>query len=76
MNKAVKCSVQVGDVFQKAQGLTSQWVVDRVIEYSDIPVHVRLIEQGGNERTATVALTALLDPHQWKAVKVANQPDA
>ncbi|MCQ2966570.1 MAG: hypothetical protein MJ250_07550 [Alphaproteobacteria bacterium] len=68
----VKCPVKVGDVFQKAQGLTSKWVVDRVIEYSDIPLHVRLIEQGGNERTQTVALTALLDPHQWKAIPASD----
>lgn len=68
----VKCPVKVGDIFQKAQGLTSKWIVDRVIEYTDIPLHVRLIEQGGNERTQTVALTALLDPHQWKAVQISG----
>ena len=65
-----KYPVQPNDVFQKASGLTSKWLVERVIEFPDLPLHVRLNEQGGNERTVTVALSALLDPRQWKSVKV------
>ena len=62
---------QPNDVFQKASGLTSKWLVERVIEFPDLPLHVRLNEQGGNERTVTVALSALLDPHQWRLVESA-----
>lgn len=65
-----KYPVQPNDVFQKASGLTSKWLVERVIEFPDLPPHVRLNEPGGNERTVTVALSALLDPRQWKSVKV------
>ncbi len=65
-----KYPVQPNDVFQKASGLSSKWLVERVIEFPDLPPHVRLNEQGGNERTVTVALSALLDPRQWKSVKV------
>lgn len=68
-----KFPVQPNDIFQKASGLTSKWVVDRVIEFPDLPLHVRLIEQGGNERTVTVALSTLLDPRQWRVVKMAGE---
>ncbi len=71
MNMA-KYPVQPNDVFQKSSGLTSKWLVERVIEFPDLPLHVRLNEQGGNERTVTVALSALLDPRQWKPVKTAD----
>lgn len=57
--------VQPNDVFQKAYGLPSKWVVERILEFADMPVHVRLIEQGGNERIVTVAMATLLDPQQW-----------
>lgn len=67
-----KYPVQPNDVFQKSSGLTSKWLVERVIEFPDLPLHVRLNEQGGNERTVTVALSALLDPRQWKPVKTAD----
>ena len=66
-----KFPVQPNDVFQKASGWTSKWLVERVIEFPDLPLHVRLNEQGGNERTVTVALSALLDPHQWRLVESA-----
>ena len=66
-----KFPVQPNDVFQKASGLTSKWLVERVIEFPDLPLHVRLNEQGGNERTVTVALSALLDPHQGRLVESA-----
>lgn len=69
-----KYPVQPNDVFQKASGLSSKWLVERVIEFPDLPLHVRLNEQGGNERTVTVALSALLDPRQWRLVEsVARQ---
>ena len=66
-----KFPVQPNDVFQKASGLTSKWLVERVIEFPDLPLNLRLNEQGGNERTVTVALSALLDPHQWRLVESA-----
>ena len=53
-----KISVQPNDVYQKASGLYSKWLVERIIEFPDLPLHVRLNEQGGNERTVTVALSA------------------
>ena len=66
-----KSPVQPNDVYQKASGLSSKWLVERIIEFPDLPLHVRLNEQGGNERTVTVALSALLDTRQWKLVKSA-----
>ena len=66
-----KPPVQPNDVFQKTNGLSSKWLVERIIEFPDLPLHVRLNEQGGNERTVTVALSALLDTRQWKPVKIA-----
>ena len=66
-----KTSVQPNDIYQKASGLSSKWLVERIIEFPDLPLHVRLNEQGGNERTVTVALSALLDTRQWKPVRTA-----
>lgn len=71
----IKSPVQTNDVFQKASGLSSKWLVDRVIEFPDLPLHVRLVEQGGNERTVTVALSALLDPRQWRAIKISGSAE-
>ncbi|MBR1777262.1 MAG: hypothetical protein IJ752_01590 [Alphaproteobacteria bacterium] len=70
-----KSPVQPNDVYQKASGLSSKWLVERIIEFPDLPLHVRLNEQGGNERTVTVALSALLDTRQWKPVKTAVQEE-
>lgn len=70
-----KYSVQPNDVYQKASGLSSKWLVERIIEFPNLPVHVRLNEQGGNERTITVALSALLDTRQWKQIKTAEQQE-
>ncbi len=57
-----------GTIYQKVDGFLSKWMVDKVFHYDDIPDHVRLIEQGGNERTVTVALTSLTDIKQWRLV--------
>ncbi len=59
--------VEIGATFRKTSGLSSAWVVEKILEYHDLPTHVRLIEQGGNERTITIALEALLDNRYWKA---------
>ncbi|MGN0903650.1 MAG: hypothetical protein ACI4PW_00670 [Alphaproteobacteria bacterium] len=72
----IKCPVQPNDVFQKASGLPSKWIVERIIEFPDLPLHVRLNEQGGNERTVTVALSTLLDTRQWRALKIGGSPDS
>ncbi len=58
-------SVNPGDIFVKNDRVISRFVVDRLLTYTDIPPHVRLIEQGGNERTVTVALQTLLDEKYW-----------
>lgn len=71
----IKCPVQPNDIFQKASGLPSKWIVERVIEFPDLPLHIRLNEQGGNERTVTVALSTLLDARQWRSIKVASEEE-
>jgi hypothetical protein len=60
-----KPTVHSGDLFVKHGNPPSYWVVDQTLEYSDIPPHVRLIEQGGNHRTVTVALSALMDGRSY-----------
>ncbi len=71
-----KYPVQPNDVYQKASGLASQWLVERLIEFPNLPLHVRLNEQGGNERTVTVALSALQDVRQWKLIKSTASEEA
>ncbi len=63
--------VQPNDVFQKTSGSPSKWIVERIIEFPDIPPHVRLNEQSGNERTITVAMAILLDARQWRMIQSA-----
>ena len=52
----------------KNDKVPSTFILDRVIDYSPAPVHVRLKEQGGNERTVTVALETLLDENFWRCI--------
>ena len=66
--KIVKITVQPGDTFIKVDGIGSIWEIERVLEYSDLPPHIRLVETGGNGRTATVALSSLMDVRMWKKV--------
>ncbi|MBR7158670.1 MAG: hypothetical protein IKD08_03190 [Alphaproteobacteria bacterium] len=68
-SKIEKITVQPGDAFIKVGGIDSVWKVDRILEYTDLPPHIRLIENGGNNRTATVALSALMDTKSWLPVK-------
>ncbi len=64
--------VQLGDIYQKVDGSASRWIVDKTFQYDDIPDHVRLIEQAGNERTITVALASLGDVKQWRFIESAS----
>ena len=66
-------TVHPNDIYQKVGGTVSKWVVEKVFEYSDMPAHVRLIEQGGNERTVTVALSALADAKEWRHIGFATE---
>ena len=61
--------VNSGDPYVKNDRVPSIWIVDRILSVYT-PTHVRLIEQGGNERTATVALETLLDERYWKKAPV------
>jgi len=64
-----KIAIESGDTFTKVNNMDTVWVVDRILEFDDAPLHVRLIEQGGNDRTATVSYAALMNPKLWKPVK-------
>ncbi len=65
-SKIEKITVQPGDAFIKIGGIDSIWKVERILEYPDLPPHIRLVEHGGNSRTATVALSALMDTKCWQ----------
>ncbi|MDD4519694.1 MAG: hypothetical protein EOM53_05180 [Alphaproteobacteria bacterium] len=60
-----KIDVHVGDFFKKVDNVASKWEVEKIIEYTDIPIHVRLNEHGGNNRTTTVSVTTLQDDNYW-----------
>ncbi len=66
-------AVNIGDIFVKLDRVPSQWTVDKVL-MSYHPVHVRLIEQGGNGRTSTVALQTLLDKKYWTCLTKEDMP--
>ena len=67
-NTKDKNAIETGCMYRKMSGINSVWVVDKMLEYPDLPPHVRLIEKGGNERTITIALCALLDERLWRPV--------
>lgn len=63
--------LEQGSVFVKNDKVPSTFVVEKVLDFSPAPMHVRLKEQGGNGRTVTVALETLLDEHFWHHVSKA-----
>ncbi len=65
----IKIAIEPGDLFTKVNSMDTVWVVDRILEFDDAPLHVRLVEKGGNERTATLSYVALMNPKLWKPVK-------
>ena len=58
-------NLQEGTVFEKNDKVPSVFIVDKIMDFSPAPTHVRLKEKGGNERTVTVALETLMDEHFW-----------
>ena len=73
--KREQATVQPKDAFKKLHSVESTWVVERLLEFPDIPLHVRLIEQGGNNRTVTVALSQLLDNRAWARLAVQDKKE-
>ena len=60
-----KVELQIGTLFEKNDKVPSVFVVDKVLDFSPAPIHVRLKEKGGNERTVTVALDTLMNEQFW-----------
>ena len=60
-----KRQISPGDGFVKVGRRPTKWIVDRILDYHDLPRHVRLREEGGNERTITVAISALEDKREF-----------
>ena len=59
-------NVKTGDLFVKNDKVVSVFKVEKVLDLPSFPTHVRLVEQGGNNRTVTVALSVLNDEKFWK----------
>ena len=64
----VDVNLKEGSIFVKNDKVPSTFVLDRLIDYSPAPMHVRLKEKGGNERTITVAVETLLDENFWHCI--------
>ena len=60
--------LEQGSIFVKNDRVPSTFILDKILDFSPAPTHVRLKEQGGNGRTVTVALETLLDEHFWRHV--------
>ena len=58
--------LEPGTVFIKNDKVPSTFILDKLLDFSPAPMHVRLKEHGGNGRTITVALETLLDEHFWR----------
>lgn len=61
-----KQNVQSGDLFMKAGTPPSKWIVDRMLDFPNMPPHVRLIQYDNRRRTITVALSTLLDSAHFR----------
>ena len=59
-------NLEQGSVFIKNDHVPSVFIVDKILDFSPAPLHVRLKEEGGNGRTITVALETLKDEHFWR----------
>lgn len=66
--KVLDVDLKTGDVFEKNDKVPSSFIVDKIMDFSPAPIHVRLREVGGNERMVTVALTTLMDEHFWTKI--------
>lgn len=57
--------IQKGDTFFKMDS-QSYWVVQELLHFPAVPMHVRLVERGGNQRTVTLAARELLDRRKYE----------
>ena len=65
--------VKVGDVFIKSDAWDSFFTVEALLKFDGLPLHVRLNETGGNNRTVTLSVARLSDTRFWtKANKSAE----
>ena len=55
-----------GDVFLKLGGLPTEWTVERIIEYPDIPPHARLQRIGYWKAARTIALSVLTNRREFQ----------
>lgn len=69
-------TVQPKEVFRKVNGIESVWIVERLLEFPGAPLHVRLVEKGGNDRTVTVALSQLLDTRFWTRISPQDKKES
>ena len=65
-SNTAKLELEPGSVFVKNDKVPSVFIVDKVMDFSPAPLHVRLKEHGGNGRTITVAVDTLLNEHFWR----------
>ncbi|MBC8159057.1 MAG: hypothetical protein H8E94_06975 [Alphaproteobacteria bacterium] len=61
-------NVTPGDVFLKLGNPPTEWTVERIIEYPDIPPHVQLQRKGYRTATMTIALSVLIDRREFQFV--------
>ena len=65
--------IRVGDSFERNTFPKTTWVVERVFEYDDLPIHARLVEHG-SRRVITVASSVLNDGREFKLVAQGADP--
>jgi len=68
-----KPAVNAGEQFERIDLKGSVWEVQYVFEVPHSPSHARIQEYGGNGRTCTVSVAALLDNRFYRRVG-ANSP--
>ena len=66
--------IRPGDRFVKAEDKKVVWVVDRVVNFPDLPPHLRLRIEGENKHIRTFSVSAVLDGRLFQKVKSVTAP--
>ena len=69
-----KTSVQPGDRFLRAGNPTTTWIVERLAEFPDMPLHVRLFREDRRTQTLIIGISVLDDAEQFRRLPEAPSP--
>ena len=64
-----KHSVEIGDCFVKPGAPGTVWVVQRIVNYSGLPLHAILKSRGRLNREIVLSVSALVDRRMYQRIE-------